>query len=645
MSTTNNDQSTSTTTEEQLQNRFQEAMQRRKQRRAPSQEQEVEYDVSSENTSADFDAAGISKSDVDVDEGPSGIEEPIDDDMIVTTEADTSSEPLDTAEKNLEKSIMREDERIGSHHRRGRIDASDDYSDYEDAKRTSQKTARSHNKRVPRYEEEDNERQQSNEQYKQEDYSRSNRYYNDVESYDDYNQGSTPSCDWETYRSTSILLPPEKLDANGIPIRPKAILHFVGGTFFGSYPRKFYGSLLEDIALKCDAVIVATPIPLVLPGKGLVNQLEKWMFDEEGGQRKRRSKDESDTNNPLDHSSLAETIQNDFNNAYRDVILDEYCSGYRNEKDVEGFMKNVPIVGIGHSLGARIQAISCSHPRVSKRCLAMGKGNRLVRSGREGMIYLGFANWGASSSIPGLETLDRTVRKREKSKQQEKQDRTRGGGVGRRDDVWDERSSARKSRSEGRRRNGRYNRYEAEDLDLVDVFSDVVSGVANGARQIGEALTPEAEDLEFSPTPNELWDDLSSSGGRYSQSCQNNLIIQFDEDPIDQGSRLTRTLLAAYKAELDLTSLDEVGSSNNEHMHDVKFARLSGGHLTPVTVQEGIAKILPRGAVSLLSSSYDYVLRQLDDERAGKSSQKQQRQVKDVADTIASYIKHIHGED
>ena len=189
---------------------------------------------------------------------------------------------------------------------------------------------------MSRYEEDDDERQQYDDGYNREEY-RSNRYYNDVdESYDEeYDQGSTPSCDWETYRSTSILLPPEKLDANGIPIRPKAILHFVGGTFFGSYPRKFYGSLLEDIALKCDAVIVATPIPLVLPGKGLVNQLEKWMFNEEGGQKRRRTRDESDTNNPLDHSSLAETIQNDFNNAYRDVILDEYCSGYRNDKGAE----------------------------------------------------------------------------------------------------------------------------------------------------------------------------------------------------------------------------------------------------------------------------------------------------------------------
>ncbi|KAL7524694.1 hypothetical protein ACHAXR_002841 [Thalassiosira sp. AJA248-18] len=383
----------------------------------------------------------------------------------------------------------------------------------------------------------------------------------------------------------------------------------------------------------------------------MVNQLGKWVFDEGGsssgeGQRARNNAKES-TNNPLDHLSLAETIQKEFNSVYRDVVLDEYCADYGSDKEVEDFMQNIPIVGIGHSLGARIQAISCSHPRVSKRCLSMGKGKRLIRSGREGMIYLGFANWGASSSIPGVATLDRTVKRRDQKKRREEEKDERVGGVGRRDDVWDDRSPRRR-RSGGygsggaRSRYSRYDRYEAEDLDLADVFSDVVSGVAKGAKQIGEALTPEAVDLEFAPTPNELWDDLSSSDGWYSQSCQNNLIVQFDEDPIDQGSRLSRTLLAAYKAELlnSTNSVDEEGY----RLHDVKFARLPGGHLTPVTLQEGIAKLLPRGAVSLLSSSYDFVLTQLDDERTGKSSQKQRREVRDVADTVASYIESLHSD-
>ena len=130
----------STTTEEQLQNRFQEAMQRRKQRRAPSQE--VEHDVSSENSSAELNiheieeiSTGMSKSGMDVDE-ISDTKDPIENEMVVTTEADTSSEPIDTSKKNLVKPIMREDEREGPHQRRVRTDASDNNSNDGDAKRT-----------------------------------------------------------------------------------------------------------------------------------------------------------------------------------------------------------------------------------------------------------------------------------------------------------------------------------------------------------------------------------------------------------------------------------------------------------------------------------------------------------------------------
>ncbi|KAL3761672.1 hypothetical protein ACHAW5_002652 [Stephanodiscus triporus] len=338
-------------------------------------------------------------------------------------------------------------------------------------------------------------------------------------------------------------------------------------------------------------------------------------------------------------------VQTEFNSAYRDVILDEYCADYDDyDGEVEDFMKRVPIVGIGHSLGARIQAVSCSDPRISKRCLSMGKRNRLIRTGRDGMIYLGFANWGASSSIPGVETLDNTVRKR-KARRRKREDG--GDGVGRRDDVWDggSRRRRRDSYNNGARGGyGQYNSYDDEDLDLMDVFGDVVSTVAKGVKQIGEALTPEAEDLEFSPTPNELWDDLSSSIGWYGRSCRNNLIVQFEDDPIDQGSRLARTLLTAYDAGLNATNFAEDSARRDETPHVVKFARLSGGHLTPVTLRGDIAKLIPRRAISLLSSSYNFILEQIDG-RKGKSSQKQRKDVEDVADTVASYIRSLKGDE
>jgi len=496
-------------------------------------------------------------------------------------------------------------------------------------------------------------------------------YQEDDERYS--TQSDLASCGWETYRSTSILFPPlppslltDRRNGNREPptTRPDAIIHFVGGTFFGSYPRKFYGTLLEEIARKCNAVVVATPIPLVLPGRGLVNQVGNWIFDESSSvisgedvysrrgenERERRRKGAGNTaaTNPLDHISLAKAIQKEFNNAYRDVILDEYCRDYESDTEIEDFMRNVPIVGIGHSLGARIQAVSCSHPHVSKRYLSMGKGNRFIRTGREGMIYLGFANWGASSSIPGVATLDQTVKRRKQTRVIEERDRRGGGGVGRREDVWDNRSRRRRKGMNGddmRRQYDRYDRYDADDLDLADVFGDVLSSIAKGAKQIGEAITPQAEDLEFSPTPNELWDDLSAPDGCYSQNCQNNLIVQFEDDPIDQGSRLAR-LLSAYNneiAERNSTSTAADNVHNDERVHEVKFARLSGGHLTPVTLHGDIASSIPRGIVSLLSSSYNFILDQLVDGWMEKSIKSQQKEVEDLVDSVATYIQSLKG--
>jgi len=666
------------TIEQRLQTRFEEAMQRRQERMAqkapPSLESEPTDEIlirdeskSPSQMQTEIETSEANKSTLNNNDGDGNAEieaEPSDADGAIKNDKRKNAKDATTSKDPT--AVIKEREKVKSKTSRrleqnsGAVDENE-FVEEKNARRPPKKNVAKSTTRNVQRDEMYEQQQTFDNHYDDKYYDYEDRYSSDdpanVDYDDDYNdfddQGYhssrfTPTCEWETYRSTSIVFPPltpqTSTRDDGSPTttatRPKAIIHFVGGTFFGSYPRKFYGSLLEDIARKCDAVVVATPIPLVLPGKGLVNKLENWMFDEGGSRRSGR-----ESANPLDHLSMAESIQKEFNNVYRDVILDEYCYGYMDNDKVEDFMKTVPIVGIGHSLGARIQAISCAHPRISKRCLAMGKGNQLIRSGREGMIYLGFANWGASTSIPGLETLDRTVKKRNQGRREKEEGRR---GVGRRDDVWDERSPRRRRQSgygdDMRRRYNRYDRHEAEDLDLADVFSDVVLSVAKGAKQIGEALTPEEEDLEFTPTPNALWDDLSSADGSYSQSCLNTLIVQFNQDPIDQGSRLARTLLNAYDAESNSTVADGKDSNRIEPLHDVKFARLSGGHLTPVTLQDGIAKFLPRGAVSLFSSSYNFVLKQLDDERIGKSRQKQQREANDVADTVASYIKSISSD-
>ncbi len=149
-------------------------------------------------------------------------------------------------------------------------------------------------------------------------------------------------------------------------------------------------------------------------------------------------------------------MQAEFNAGYRDVVLDEYCADRDDRNgEIEDFMREVLIVGMGHSLGARLQAVLCSDPRISKQCLSMGKRDQLIRSGRDGMVYLGFANWGTRLSIPGMESLDGMARKRREAGRrrqrgrERQEDRVGDGSVGRRDAVWDDGTAHR-----GRRRDG-----------------------------------------------------------------------------------------------------------------------------------------------------------------------------------------------
>jgi hypothetical protein len=112
-------------------------------------------------------------------------------------------------------------------------------------------------------------------------------------------------------------------------------------------------------------------------------------------------------------------VQAEFNAAYRDMVLDEYCANH-NDRDGEtkDFIREVPIVGMGHSLGAWLQAVSCSEQRISKQCLSMGKHDQLIWSGQDRMVYLGFSNWGTRLSIPGMGSFDGAARKWRKAGRQ-----------------------------------------------------------------------------------------------------------------------------------------------------------------------------------------------------------------------------------
>jgi hypothetical protein len=180
---------------------------------------------------------------------------------------------------------------------------------------------------------------------------------------------------------------------------------------------------------------------------------------------------------------LTARVQAGFNATYRNVVLVEYwVDPDDRNREIEDFMREVPIVGMGHSLCAQLQAVSCSDPHISKQCLSMGKRNRLIRSGRDGMVYLGFINWGARSLIPGMESLDGMARKRREAgrqrrrRQEQREDRIGDGGIGQRNYVWDNGAARRGRRREGCNNDddydgagGRYGQYDGRCNALEDL--------------------------------------------------------------------------------------------------------------------------------------------------------------------------------
>mmetsp|Transcript_110231 Transcript_110231/g.318602 ORF Transcript_110231/g.318602 Transcript_110231/m.318602 type:complete len:463 (-) Transcript_110231:5281-6669(-) len=301
--------------------------------------------------------------------------------------------------------------------------------------------------------------------------------------------------DWEVCsdgeNEALVLLPPEAVE------RPTAILHFVGGTFFGSLPRVWYKGLLEGIVRNTQCAVVVTPIPVTL------------------------------FKSPLDHISLSQKVKASFDNAWISVLEDEY-----------GDLSDMPLCGLGHSLGARLLVVMTT--------LTGNKAQSPIPAYKS-FILVSFTNYGASAGVPGVSTLLRQSKREE-----------------RRAEVSRERGNRKKARKVNQKwwSDDDYPLEDGEELgELVDDLQNILK---EQAARVRRALTPNSKDLEFYPSPHQLWKAIEE-GSRYSVS--ETLLIQFDDDAIDQSVRLASAIQAA----------------NSSSLH---FARLRGVHLTPLSVDE-----------------------------------------------------------
>ena len=302
---------------------------------------------------------------------------------------------------------------------------------------------------------------------------------------------------WESCSTDSgtahVLLPAPSVD------RPKIVLHFVGGTFFGSSPNIWYRRLLEEIVQNTQAAVIATSIPVTL-----------WQ-------------------SPLEHVRLSRQIQRQFQTAWREVLLDEYG---------DEAMK-VPVAGLGHSLGSRLLTV-----------LATLGDEPNARQGRRptwrppsysSYILISFTNYGAGAGIPGIYQLNRASRRLEREAQEEKQ----------------------RKKNNRRRADGSYDEdgddYDEEE-EWQEIFQDIQDMIQEQAGRVRRALTPDSKELEFYPSPDQLWKALTFDQ-RYKVA--DTLVVQFDDDEIDQSAKLANVV---------------------KEVSTVRFARLRGTHLTPVAI-------------------------------------------------------------
>lgn len=350
---------------------------------------------------------------------------------------------------------------------------------------------------------------------------------------DEDDEESGDDLDWEECDngSTFVVLPPSYVS------QPTAVLHFCGGTIFGSSPKLWYGPLLEGIVRATNCAIVATCIPVTV------------------------------LQSPLQHVTLSRKLQRQFQSAYVEILEDEYG---------QNVMEDIPIVALGHSLGSRLLAVLAT----------LAPPKNAAAPPYTSYILMSFTNYGASASIPGIQQL----------------------------------LSSRRTIDEGRgtpppRRGRRWDSFDADDAfgdEIEELIDDLQGSVREQSGKVRDALTPLPEDLEFFPSPNQLWDALGKDK-RYT--VPQTLIVQFDDDEVDQSAKLALSLT-------DST--------------DIKYTRLRGNHLSPVSVQakDGSWLEFPSRASKVLWK----VMR-------GKSIKKrtptESKTMRDLRQSIARYITEV----
>ena len=440
-------------------------------------------------------------------------------------------------------------------------------------------------------------------------------YYNDNDEYDYYDEDIYDEEEeyydenrnvWESYDGTDILLPPPNPDSN----LPTAIIHFIGGTFLGSLPPRIaYRSFLEGLSNQHgNLVIIATSIPIT---ENKPNALPKLI-------------------SPLNHWKQIKIIRQKLKRSIRDVLYDEYQDTDRVDA--------IPVIGIGHSLGGRLQVLLHSHP-------SNDVYNRLKRkTNRKDVIanvLISFNNWNAPRSVPLLDEA-KGVWKTSRGISQRFLQNIIGDDD---DDDYDYDDDYDDGSSEYVQRRRRHKRKRRSKKDPMHFDDSMYQRERRRQQRSNKSKNNDETHLfEFDPSPETLWNIINQSSftnnaidahnndetkqmpikSSFSYCIPKNLFIQFDDDKLDQSAELARRLMKV--------STDTNNSIQNEtHPSlDLKFARLKGNHLTPcISLRDG----------NILNHEIDNELIYFKSEELKKK--KRMDQLNDLITTISTYVEFL----
>jgi hypothetical protein len=459
----------------------------------------------------------------------------------------------------------------------------------------------------------------------------------DEEFWDDVVDSRRPQ--WEScgdLANAKVLLPSTTSSSQ----LPTAILHFIGGTGFGTFPQFTYGTFLEELSENGSYIVVSTPPEMMI------------------------------SSNPLNHQRIAYECARSFRIAYRTIIEEEY-GVYEAQ--------SIPIVGLGHSMGSRIHVILNTQRKL-----------RRIGFPREANVLLSFNNYDATRSIPFLYEVGMISQKAfqsllsttsstwdaiknnewlttllsEPTTKARKQKNI--PNTGRRkdyyqydddddydDEIWDDDEDGYYSTSTRQRK-------RQQQIQQQSIRDQTRNGMEWISTQLKEQLSKTNHNsygnhaLEFQPSPSELLQLVHN--GKYG--VPKTLLIQFDQDDLDQSSVLARALLKQQEQQqseeahtynnTNFSNGQDVAATDNSDLlmgvkMDVKFAYLKGTHLTPI-IRDPTSFVAARR-----SNKREFRNQQqeqsytppLEEGEVDVEIQNINQELRDLVSTITTYIDHI----